>query len=406
MMPEVSYPPSPAGTTLYDAVVVGAGPAGSTMAYSLARQGWQVLLIERDHFPRHKVCGEFLSPEAQETLRSLGLYGHIAALHPVPLGGGQVTAHNGRRVEVNMPGEAWGISRYALDAVLASAAEASGVELWTGTTVTGWQQGDQNITIQLRKGQTASTAEVEGNGNSTLHTRALIMACGRHSLAGLLPNGAKRRSRRSPAKLGVGVKCHYARVSMPAQVELYLFAGGYVGINPVENDNANVCALASYKTFARAGRSPTALIKAAARWNPAFGKRLRHAKAVAETECSVAPVDTRRKASAWDGVPLLGDTAAMIPPLFGDGMAMALRSAELCAPLVDEYLRCAFSWEELGEQYRQLWHHEFDHRLYIGRLLERMLQKPKPTNLLLRVGETLPSLADYLVRATRGKTRT
>src|SRR5215203_2521983 len=83
--------PSQASSLDYDAVIAGAGPAGSTLATALAKQGWQVLLVERDRLPRHKVCGEFLSPEAQKTLQALGLDGEIAALTPVPLHNAMLT---------------------------------------------------------------------------------------------------------------------------------------------------------------------------------------------------------------------------------------------------------------------------------------------------------------------------
>jgi flavin-dependent dehydrogenase len=98
----------------------------------------------------------------------------------------------------------------------------------------------------------------------------------------------------------------------------------------------------------------------------------------------------------------LGDTAAMIAPLVGDGMAMALRSAELCAPLIDGYLQGALSWQEVGKRYTRLWHSEFNRRLAVARLLENMLQSPRRADLLFRLGATFPLLANYLVRATRG----
>ncbi len=391
---------SPSPSTHYDVMIVGAGPAGSSMAAWLAGQGWRVLLVERDHLPRHKVCGEFLSPEALNTLRAQGLHETVAALDPVPLQGATLTAQSGRTLHVKIPGQAWGISRYALDAALATRAQQQGAALWTGTTVTSWQHVDGGMVVQVRR--RGDAALQEHDQPCSVQTRALVMACGRHGSATLLMQHRPRRKDNPARHASVGIKCHFANVVMPAQTELYLFAGGYIGINPVEKGYANVCALASYDTFARAGRSPQALIEAAARWNPAFTARLADAHAMPQTQCSVAPVDSRRGASVWAGLPLLGDTAAMIPPLCGDGMAMALRSAHLCAPLLDAYLRAACSWSGLGESYRRLWHREFDRRLRIGRLLETLLLSPRTTDLLFSVGARIPALADYFVRATRG----
>jgi flavin-dependent dehydrogenase len=281
---------------------------------------------------------------------------------------------------------------------LASAATEQGAEFRTGARVTRWQESNRIFTVEL-SGQ--------GNGGengapSRIEARALLLACGRHVAKALLPRAAKGDRRQQLYTRNVGIKRHYTGLDMPAQVEIYLIPGGYVGVNPVENGAANVCVLASYDAFARANRSPAGLIAAAVGWNPAFAERIRDGKSVPGTECTVGAVDTRRRAAAWDGVPLLGDTAAMIPPLFGDGMAMALRSADLCAPLVGGYLRGEVSWREMGYHYRHLWHGEFDRRLRMGRLLERALLRRTTTKLLLQAGEKLPSLAGYFVRATRG----
>jgi flavin-dependent dehydrogenase len=303
---------------------------------------------------------------------------------------------------INMPGVAWGISRYALDAALAAAAEQRGAELWSGATVTGYQQSNGKVVVELRRRQAVGQTKRDENETSIVQTRAVIMACGRHTWAALLPGIKGQRTHSQARNLAVGIKSHFTNLAMPDQVELYLFEGGYIGLNRVENGRVNVCALASYPTFARAGRSPRAMIQAAAQWNPAFGQRLRNAQAVPDTECSVAGVDTRRAAMPWANLPLVGDTAAMIAPLCGDGMAMALRSAEVCGALIDGYLRSAFSWHELGRRYNRLWHQEFDHRLRLGRLLEKILQRPLTADLLFRTGATLPFLANYLVRATRG----
>lgn len=400
-----------APATSYDVVVVGAGPAGSGVACALATQGWRVLVVERDRFPRHKVCGEFLSPEAQGSLAALGVFEPVAALKGVPIDKATVTTATGQTLDAGLArgglhtnlasrepavaGRAWGISRYALDATLAAAAHDRGVDVRTRTTVTGWEPVAAGMAVRMRAKDDPGGAEL------CVQARAVVMAGGRRGLAHPPVRDQRRR------ELKVGFKAHYHGIAMPSQVELYLFAGGYVGINPVENGRANVCGLASYAALARAGlppgaRTPRALIEAAERWNPALGARLAGTECITGTECAVAPVHTQRRGQAWDGVPLVGDAAAMIPPFCGDGMAMALRSAQLCAPLVDGYLRATLSWAVVGERYSHLWHREFDHRLRIGRMLERMLIQPVLARTLIGLGRGLPGLVAYCVRATRG----
>ena len=391
-----------ATSTVYDVVIVGAGPAGSALAIWLATEGWRVLLVERERLPHHKVCGEFLSPEAQRTLAILGVEQIITALAPVHLIGAQVTTASGRTLALNLPGQAWGISRYALDAALAAAAEARGADVRMETTVTSYEEASEGQLVQLRRRHNAASAQDASSRFHNVETRAVVLACGRHGAPILGSQSTTRRTRKPAHDSGVGIKCHFANVAMPAQVELYLFAGGYIGINPVENGDANICALASYDAFARAGRSPRALIEAAAQWNPAFGERLREAYALPETECAVAPINTWRAPSPWDHLPRIGDTACMIPPLCGDGMAMALRSAEMCGPLLTGYLHNHYSWGEVGKHYSRLWHREFNQRLRVGRWLETMLLSAPTADFLLRIGAYLPVVANYLVQATRG----
>lgn len=373
----------------HDFLIIGAGLAGSAIATALAGRGWDVLLVERDHFPRHKVCGEFISPEAQATLAALGLKGVVAELQPVPIQQARLVTREGLTLNLSLPGYAWGVSRYTLDAALATAAQQRGAQLYTETTVLRYESCEDEYAVHLRGKE----------GLNTVRARALIAAAGRHTLASLPP----RLRVQGRARPRVGVKGHFIGVAMPAAVEIFFFPGGYAGVSPIEKGEVNLCLLADYTAFARAGRQVESMLAAAARWNPALGRRLAGGVLLPGTGVAVAPVDTGRAATPWDEIACLGDSAAMIPPLCGDGMAMALRSAELCAPLADAYLRGALSLAGWAEQYCRLWQREFAGRLRTGRALEWALGQPLLANGLIRLGQVAPPLARYLVQATRGK---
>lgn len=378
---------------LRDVVIVGAGPAGSAAAAALAQSGWDVLLLERDQLPRHKVCGEFLSPEAQGTLRLLNLHAAVAAAAPVPLTHATVTTQRGVKLQMPLPAPAWGISRFAMDAALASAAQSHGVELWQGITVKGFAKTGDYYTVELQD---------RGGGQGHLRpqrvlARALLIACGRHSTTALPPYPTPHTR-----ALFVGIKGHYVDLPLPPQVELYFFPGGYAGLNPVEGGRANLCLLLSYDTFRRAGQTVEKVLAALPLWNPALGRRLAPGRLLPETVCTVAPVDTGRLAAPWAEVACVGDTAVMIPPLCGDGMAMALRSAELCAPLADAFLQGELSLAGWADQYQQRWQAEFGPRVRTGRLLQRLLGLPFLADALVGLGRGVPPLATYFVKATRG----
>lgn len=375
-----------------DVVVVGAGLAGSAIAAALAQRGWDVLLLERDHFPRHKVCGEFLSPEAQATLQSLDLYGAVAATDPVALTHATVTTQRGQTIAMELPGPAWGVSRFALDAALATAAQSQGAALRNGVTVKAFARNDDHYTIEIQE-----HSQVDKPRPTTVTARSLIMACGRHSTTALPPHPMPHAR-----PLAVGIKAHYADLAMPAQVELFLFPGGYAGLNPVEGGRVNLCLLLSYKAFKRAGQSVASTLEAITAWNPALGRRLAEGCLLPESVTTVAPVDTERPAVPWANVACLGDTAAMLPPLCGDGMAMALRSAQLCAPLADDFLQGKIALEEWAAAYQQGWQSEFSRRVRVGRWLQSALALPLLADGLIGLGRIVPPLATYFVHATRG----
>jgi flavin-dependent dehydrogenase len=384
----------------YDAVIVGAGLAGAGMAAALAGRGWRVLLLERDRFPRHKVCGEFLSPEAQQSMRTLGVHAAVAGLSPVPLSGAAITTTRGSTVALELPAPAWGLSRYALDGGLAAAVCAAGGEVWEGATVTGARRAGDTTTVEVRRGAgpQARTLTVAG--------RALIMACGRHSLGGLPPHNNAAGDARRGWRHCAGLKIHYEGVEMPPRTELYLFPGGYVGINPVEGGRANVCLLITYAALQELGKDLRCILAAAAARHPLFAQRLANAHPRAESECAVAPVDTQRPPAPWDAAldaPCLGDTAAMIPPLAGDGMAMALRSAELCLAGADAYLRGEIRRTDWARSYVGAWQAEFGGRLKLGQALQSALTTPALGDVLGSLGGRLPFAARWLLEATRGR---
>jgi flavin-dependent dehydrogenase len=372
-----------------DIIIVGAGLAGSGLAHALARQGWDVLLIERDVFPRHKVCGEFLSPESQGSLAALGLRDTVAALEPTRMVAAALTARAGRTLRVGLPGEAWGVSRYALDAALAQAAERAGAELRCGVGVSAVKrEADAHYTVMARGGRETVAFQA----------RAVVIACGRHPARAL-----RAVPLRDPERTAVGVKCHFTGVASGSDVELYLFDGGYVGLAPVEDGRLNLCMLASRRAMRRAGGAPRSLLEATMTWNPALGRRLAGGVLIEETLVSVAPVDTGDHPAPWHGAPRLGDAAVMIPPLCGDGQAMALRSAELCAPLADALLRGRLTFDQWEKAYRTAWRREFEGRVRVARLLQRALVAPGLAEAAVATGALFPPLARAMVHATRGR---
>ena len=347
-----------------------------------------MIILEQRADIGHKVCGEFISWEAQNILQTLGLYAGVQATGPTPLTRAVLTSRSGLAAQFDLKRGSWGLSRKSLDTALADAARAAGAELSLGIRVLRFDQVDDGYMVQARS-----------NGQAIeIHCRALIAACGRSSSSELPPH-----SRAAPEAGLVGIKRHYQNVSMPPQVELYFFEGGYIGLAPIEGGGVNLCLLASRKALEGADKDPAGMIELLAGRIPGIGNRLSGSDALGDSPLAAAPVDLWRQADPWDLVPCVGDAAAMIPPLAGDGIAAALRSVELCAPLAHAYLSGELTLDGWEQSYRSRWHAGFDRPLALARRLETWLGSAVGSDLLLGVGAILPPVARKFAMLTRSR---
>jgi flavin-dependent dehydrogenase len=287
-----------------EVIVLGAGPAGCAAAATLARAGRRVLLLERETTPREGVCGEFLGPDAAAALSRLGL--DLTALGAVPIETLRV-AFRGRDTSAPLPFSASGLPRRVLDGALQDAAARAGAELRRGAAVLSAGPTPSGWRLRLRDGNSA-----------TAHR--LVLATGKHALRGY----PRRRSR----AMATGLKLHLPGLDAGGAVALLPFAGGYAGLQPTQG-GANLCAA----LWGDPG--------AAARDAGAFLARIATASALATRLLATARPD-RDRPLAIAGVPYgflhrpapedppnlyrVGDQAAVIPSLTGDGMAMALQS--------------------------------------------------------------------------------
>lgn len=378
-------------THTYDVAVIGAGIAGSVMAKCLADQGFRTVIFDRKAFPRHKVCGEFLSPESQTMLSKLGLHEIVTSLQPCSIDRTRLILRRGQPLEIALPGIAMGVSRYQLDEALHQEAMRSGAEVRTETTVTSVKSNDQGFRIETK----------HLGGHNEYHVRAVIGAWGANGLQGL--HHYHQREAVPNKSNHIGVKSHYTGIDMEPVVELYFFHGGYLGISPIEEGRINVAALLERKAFQQRDKSILGFIEEACQRHPKLGRKLGNALPVIGTQVAVAPVSLTRHPLAWDGFPLLGDASSMLPPLCGDGMSMALRSAMLCIPLATQYLKGEIDLAEWETSYTQAVNLEFKGPLKWGNLLQGVFGVPLLPQILLTAAQFTPKLAHRFVQATRLK---
>jgi menaquinone-9 beta-reductase len=297
-------------------LILGAGPAGCAAAIRLAASGERPVLLERSTETGDAICGGFMSWRTLATLEGLGV-------DTQDLGGHRICRLRlytpNHRAEAPLPGGAIGVSRHRLDTLLQARAVAMGVGFERGVTARQWHSG----TLTLLDG-------------AALTPETLFLATGKHDLRGI------GRDRGGEPTLGLRLRLapHPALSAMVGDaIELHLFDGGYAGIVLQEDGSANCC-LAVRKARLTAENDPHALMAAIGREVPALGERLALAASGAAIDAIAAiPYGWIAKQSI-PGLFRLGDQAASIPSLAGEGIGIALASGDSAAR----------HWSNIGKQ--------------------------------------------------------
>jgi flavin-dependent dehydrogenase len=297
-----------------EVLVLGGGVAGCAASIALARKGRSVTLIEREPTPRHKVCGEFLSGEALEDLHALGI--DAASLGAVPIEYVRL-ASTRRAAEAPLPFPAASLTRRALDSALIAEAVNAGVHVKRGRSVQSLSRATANLW--------RATLE----DGATYEAPTAFLATGKHDLRG--------HDRPKDPHQWVALKMYYrfsaAQIADLADAsELTLYAGGYGGIQPVENRIANFCCVVKRWYFARAGLRWEGLLTKMQQDCPHLAMRLEGAEPLLDKPIAIThiPYGYIRRTTE-DGLYCIGDQAAVIPSFTGDGISIALHTARHAA---------------------------------------------------------------------------
>ena len=367
----------------YEVVIVGGGPAGSSLAILLAERGRHVLLIEKESMPRDKLCGEFLSTEVEAICKRLGVRDLLAALGANRISRAVCTTPDAE-LTVDLPGTAHGVSRRAFDELLFARAKEAGAACLQGVQV-------EAVEGTLTSGFDVMTPEWAAN------TRFVVGAYGRRtSLDRKLDREAI--SHRSPY---VAFKAHFEGPFERDTIELHCFHRGYCGLLVEEDGHVNVCWITHQDHLKGAGGDPGALLSQMRIWNPRLDERLRDLRQL-HSFLAVSQLSFRRKELFSKDVCLVGDAAGMIAPLCGDGMGMAMRSAQLLAPMIDQFLDGFLREDAMRRAYMDVWRREFRKRMVMGRLLQELCMRPRLLTPSLSLASRVPTLAKAVVSATRG----
>ena len=370
-------------TTTFDVIIVGGGLAGLTSAIHLSTRKKRVLLIEKNEYPKHKVCGEYISNEVLPYLNSLGI-------NPINEGAKQITkvqisTTKSNLIKGELPLGGFGMSRYFLDNLLVKKARLNGVKILKDTV----------DSIHFKKDSFTITTKSSG----VFQSKITIGAFGKRSS---LDQKMKRKfiQKKSPY---LAVKIHVKGVFPENLVALHNFKGGYCGVSKVENNAINVCYITEYRSFKK-HKNITDFQEQVVFKNKHLRKIFKESSPVFEKPLTISQVSFQTKNPVEDHIIMCGDTAGMIHPLCGNGMGMAISSAQLASIRILQFLNGEIKTREgLEKQYLRDWNKEFKIRLKTGHFIAWLFRNQTISQIAYSILKRIPSLLPKMIKFTHGK---
>jgi menaquinone-9 beta-reductase len=369
-----------------EVVVVGGGPAGCAAAILLKERGHDVLLIDAARFPRDKVCGEGVSPEAWRLLRAVGAEERVRALRPHPLRGMRLTSPDGTSFMGEYGGDrepGFALRRIDLDLALLETARARGVEVREDTRATDLRMVEGVVTgLSLSR---------HGAPDRICEARLVVGADGRQSLVarkvGLLREHRRLRK--------FAVRGHLEGVEGLGEYgEMHVGGGGYCGIAPLSPSAANVAFVLDRREMATAGGDVEGFyLETLRRW-PRIAERLTRARLEAPPR-AIGPLALEARGVSAPGAVLVGDAAGFYDPFTGEGVTLALRSAEMATDVASSALGSGRA-HDLGA-YDRLRSRATRDKFRLNRLLQFVVEWPGLSNAVAARLARRPDLADQLV---------
>ncbi len=371
----------------FDIAIVGGGLAGLAIAIQSAKAGYATVLFEKEKYPYHKVCGEYISMESWDFLESLGLplkemnLPIIKRLH--------VSSPNGKLFEHQLPLGGFGISRFVLDQQLFQLAKQAGVTVLEETKVNDIHYADDEFQIQ---------SSVE-----TIKAKIVCGSFGKRSNLDIKWNRSFVQQKPNKLNNYIAVKYHI-KTNYPADlISLHNFENGYCGISQIEEGKYCLCYLTTAGNLVKSKNNIQQMEKEILFQNPHLQKIFTSAEFIYDAPLTISQISFDKKLQVENHVLLIGDAGGMITPLCGNGMSMALHGSKLAFEQMNAFLQNKFSRAEMEDRYQQQWQQHFASRLRTGRFIQRFFGKSWLTNLFIQAFKQFPFLATPLIKQTHGK---
>jgi len=375
------------GLRSLDIAIAGGGLAGLALSIQCANAGYRTILFEKEKYPFHKVCGEYISFESWNFLEELGV--PLSQMNLPVIRRLLVTAPNGKKLEQNLPLGGFGISRYKLDAILAEIARQKGVEVVEGMKVDDIMFKNEMFTIQ----------------SSTVNAQCKV-AVGSFGKRSNLDVRWKRKfilQKHNKLNNYIGVKYHIQTNWPEDLIALHNFEDGYCGISQVEENKYCLCYLTTAKNLERCANSIHRMEREILCRNPHLKRIFENAEMVSQLPVTISQISFEKKEQVYNHVLLAGDAAGMIAPLCGNGMSMALHGSKIAFEQIHLFLQNKIPRWQMEQDYAHAWKKQFSGRLRTGRTVQRFFGSILLSDVLISLLKPFPSFTDKLISQTHGQ---
>ncbi len=371
----------------YDVGIIGGGLAGLNLSIQLARKGHSIVLFEKETYPFHKVCGEYISMESWNFLVNeigVNLKEHeVAFIDKL-----WVTSPDGESLKSDLDLGGFGISRYKLDFLLKNLAVELGVSIIENCKAEDVNFGDNIFTIKTTKG--------------VFNAKVCAGSWGKRSNFDVKWKRAFISKTSSRLNNYVGIKYHVKMNFAADVIALHNFKDGYCGMSKIEDDKYCVCYLTKASNIKKAGSIKKAEEDVLYQ-NPHLKKVFESMQHCYDAPLSISQISFSKKNAVENNVLMIGDAAGMITPLCGNGMSMAMHGSKLAAMEISAFLNDSISRKEMERNYSKNWKNNFETRVATGKLVQYLFGRKSATNMLVKFMNKSKYLTDKLVHLTHGK---
>ena len=367
--------------------IIGGGLAGLSLSIQLANAGYNVALFEKEKFPFHKVCGEYISLESWDFIKNLGL--NLDEMNLPIIKKLLVSSPNGKYIEQALPLGGFGISRYTLDNELSKIARQAGVKIYEETKVNDIVFKDDSFTIST--------------SGFAVKSKVVAGTFGKRSNIDI--KWSRDFVQKKPNKLNnyMGIKYHVQTDLPEDTIALHNFKDGYCGISKIEDNKYCLCYLTTAENLKANNNSISEMEKNVLRKNKFLKQIFSSADFLPGFPVTISQISFDRKLQIENNVLMIGDAAGMITPLCGNGMSMALHGSNIAFKCIDNFLQKKISREQMENQYAKNWKAQFSGRLRMGRMIQRLFGKEFSTNIFISVVKPFPFIIRRLITSTHGK---